>query len=79
MINSWKGHSNHFIVDNKHEGGFDAKMKKSMDCILKVIGLPESAAYYKQFLLKSNSDGEYIFDSSMESEVFEVETTVLLP
>lgn len=62
-IQAWEGHQNHFIIDNKREGGFEAKMKWSVDVIMKTIGLPAAAEYYKKFLLKRDKDGKYIFDN----------------
>jgi hypothetical protein len=34
LLKAWNGHSQHFIIDNMRPGGFDAKMKWSIDCIL---------------------------------------------
>jgi hypothetical protein len=65
LIKAWEGHQQHFIIDNMHEGGFDAKMKSSANAILKTIGLPTSQNFYKQFLLKKNAKGEFVFDSKV--------------
>lgn len=53
-------------------------MKWSVDVIMKTIGLPAAAEYYKKFLLKRNKAGRYIFDN-VDTQTSMVETTCLLP
>ena len=54
-------------------------MKWSVDVIMKTIGLPAAAEYYKKFLLKRNDKGKYIFDTDILITTTNVETTCLVP
>ena len=51
IIDAWSGHQRHFIIDNKKDGGFEGKMKASLDVILKSIGLSGSQTHYKEYIL----------------------------
>ena len=77
IITAWEGHQRHFIVDNKKDGGFEGKMKASLDVILKSIGLDGSKTHYYEYVLKQNSAGDYIFDRGLKLNKFRILTTLL--
>lgn len=54
-------------------------MKWSVDVIMKAIGLPAAAEYYKKFLLKRTKDGSYLMPNDVNINTQLVETTCLLP
>lgn len=50
LINAWVGHPHFSIVDNS-QNGFKNKIDRALDTVLKFIGLPTPASFYKKFLL----------------------------
>ena len=53
-------------------------MKMVNETVLKIIGQPVNINYYKKFLLKKDSKGNFIFDESIKLNGFDVEETILL-
>ncbi|MBK8156746.1 MAG: hypothetical protein IPK55_12480 [Streptococcus sp.] len=76
-IKAWEGHQNHFIIDNKREGGFNAKMRWSVDVIMKTLGAPAASKYYKKFLLQRDIDGKYILGPNHGFGEFDVFHSIL--
>jgi hypothetical protein len=54
LVNAWVGHPHLTVVDNKDKKGFNRKVERALDSILKFIGLPCPTSYFKKFLIKSN-------------------------
>ena len=50
LINAWVGHPHFSIIDNT-QIGFQKKIDRCLDTVLKFIGLPTPASFYKKFLL----------------------------
>lgn len=57
LINSWVGHPHFSIIENR-EAGFQKKIDRCLDTVLKFIGLPTPTSFHKKFLLVTRP-GEY--------------------
>ena len=55
--NAWVGHPYFSIIDNS-QVSFQKKIDRCLDTVLKFIGLPTPASFYKKFLLITKP-GEY--------------------
>lgn len=50
LINAWVGHPHFSIIDNRDQG-FQKKIDRCLDTVLKFIGLPTPTNFHKKFLL----------------------------
>jgi hypothetical protein len=57
LINSWVGHPHFSIIENR-DTGFQKKIDRCLDIVLKFIGLPTPTSFHKKFLL-ATKPGEY--------------------
>jgi len=62
------------VVDNGIPG-FEEKMKRCLDNILKIIGMPTATSFYKKFLVKGFD--ELLKLESLKKEIFVVEETYI--
>ena len=71
LINSWVGHPQFTIVDNKEPNGFQGKIDRCVDAVFKTIGLPTQQTHHKKFLLVT-LPGMFDIDTpkSVKKEVF---------
>jgi len=78
LINAWVGHPHMSIIDNR-ETGFQRKIDRCLDTVLKFIGLPTPTSFYKKFLLVTRP-GDYDISTpkNVKKEVFMVEETFLI-
>jgi hypothetical protein len=78
LINAWVGHPHFSIIDNSTMG-FQKKIDRSLDTVLKFIGLPTPASFYKKFLLITRP-GEYeiTLPKGVKKEFFQMEETFLV-
>jgi len=74
LIEAWVGHPHFSVVDNAVPG-FDEKMKRCLDNILKIIGMPTATSFYKKFLVKGFE--ELLKLESLKKEIFVVEETYI--
>lgn len=78
VINSWVGHPHFSIIDNR-EQGFQKKIDRCLDTVLKFIGLPTPTSFYKKFLLITKpNDYEISLPKKVKSEHFILDETFLL-
>ena len=54
-------------------------MNKVIEVVLQTIGVPGKKLPQKKFLLQKDRYGNFIFDSDVKPQVFEVEETILRP
>jgi CYTH domain-containing protein len=80
LINAWTGHPHFKIIDNRHEGGFKAKIQALLKIVIKHIGLPDTAFVQMKFLLMQDGEGRFIINepSGLKRETFEVEEVFLI-
>lgn len=78
LINAWVGHPHFSIIDNR-EQGFQKKIDRCLDTVLKFIGLPTPTSFYKKFLLVTKL-GEYDIHTpkNVKKEIFQVDETFLI-
>ena len=82
LINAWVGHPHFSIIDNQHCQGFQQKIDRCLDTVLKFIGLPTPASFYKKFLLITKP-GEFEINlpknvKDVKKEYFQLEETFLV-
>ena len=70
---AWKMHENFYIVDNNGEG-FDQKIKRAENYILKTLGMPVSTDFHKKFSVR-NPNG--LFFQYMIKEYFAEEFEII--
>ena len=80
LINAWTGHPHFKIIDNNHSGGFKGKIQALLKTVTKNIGLPDSKAIQKKFLLEHDGSGNFMTDEpqDLKRETFEVEEVFLI-
>jgi len=78
LINAWVGHPHFSIIDNSSVS-FQKKIDRCLDTVLKFIGLPTPASFYKKFLLITKH-GEYEINlpKGIKKEFFQIEETFLV-
>lgn len=76
-LDCWTGHEHLYIVDNST--GFDEKMRRAMERIFKLIGVPAPLAVNRKFLLERMPTTEELRRHVKTLEIFEVEQTYLAP
>ena len=78
LINAWVGHPHFSIIDNR-EQGFQKKIDRCLDTVLKFIGLPTPTSFHKKFLLIAKP-GEYDINlpKGVKKEFFQLEDTFLI-
>jgi len=74
-LDCWTGHEHLYIVDNS--SGFDEKMRRAMERIFKLIGVPAPLAVNRKFLLERMPTTEELRRHVKTLEIFEVEQTYL--
>lgn len=78
LINAWVGHPHFSIIDN-HQMGFQKKIDRCLDTVLKFIGLPTPASFYKKFLLITRpGEFEIQLPKNVKKEFFQLEETFLI-
>lgn len=78
LVNAWVGHPHFHILDN-HEPGFQKKIDRSLDTVLKFIGLPTPSSFYKKFLIATpNGEFDIQMPKTIKKEVFQVEDTFMI-
>lgn len=71
LINAWVGHPHFSIIDNQHSLSFQQKIDHCLDTVLKFIGLPTPASFYKKFLLITKpGDFEITLPKNVKKEFF---------
>ncbi|KAL1508542.1 hypothetical protein AB1Y20_004641 [Prymnesium parvum] len=74
-LDCWTGHEHLYIVDNST--GFDEKIRRAMERIFKLIGVPAPLAVNRKFLLERMPTAEELRKHVKTLEIFEVEQTYL--
>ena len=71
LINSWVGHPQFNIIDNKDSKGFEGKIDNTVAAVFKTIGLPTPQSHHKKFILVT-LPGMFDIDTpkSVKKEVF---------
>ena len=79
LINSYVGHPNIYIVDNRNEEGFQGKIQRTVDAVCQTVGLPTQQSHHKKFILVAEP-GNFDIDvpNSVKKEVFEIEEIFLI-
>ena len=78
LINAWVGHPHFSIIDNS-QVGFQTKIDRCLDTVLKFIGLPTPASFYKKFLLITQPGiFEITLPKNVKKEFFQLEETFLI-
>ena len=78
LINAWVGHPHFSIIDNS-QSGFQTKIDRCLDTVLKFIGLPTPASFYKKFLLITQPGiFEITLPKNVKKEFFQLEETFLI-
>ena len=78
LINAWVGHPHFSIIDNT-QAGFQTKIDRCLDTVLKFIGLPTPASFYKKFLLITR-EGKFEINlpKNVKTEFFKMEENFLI-
>lgn len=78
LINAWVGHPHFSIIDNRDQG-FQKKIDRCLDTVLKFIGLPTPTNFHKKFLLITRpGEFEITLPKNVKKEFFQIEETFLV-